>query len=169
MAKERISSNVDRKLAVATKERAAELGVSVSAFIEMVVQAALGQFNIYQENKQLRCARRQAEKRAADLKTECNELSRKVTYIRSERDLIKKEREHQLRQIADKLGLEQHACPSQDFRTIDAKIEMLCRSHDIFKASSEEKASELEVCESRIEVLLNRGWWQRLRNVVPWD
>ena len=93
MTKERISSNVDRKLAIATKKRAAELGVSISAFIETAVRGTLGEFNIYQKNKALKEKNARLETQLGEKADACQRLSQSRDNMQGERDYADDSRE----------------------------------------------------------------------------
>ena len=61
MAKERVSSDVDRKLRIEADAKAAALGISRAKLIEIALKSELGHFNVHKENKRLTEARTQAE------------------------------------------------------------------------------------------------------------
>ena len=202
MAKERISSNVSSELATQIKRTAKKAGLSVSAFIEKAVEGLLGRSCILVENSRLskeleqkddcinelcleiqkirevvRIAGQKAKQEASEFKAERDRLSRQITGIKSECDVIKAQRQSQLCYLAKALGVEytieidkslddEYLAKLCD--AIHAKIEVLTESHDIFKAASEEKTEQLEASEAKVKALLNRGWWARLWNRVPW-
>lgn len=66
MAKERISSNVDKKLRIEADAKAEELGISRAKFIEIALKSELGRFNVHRENKRLTEARATAEAAAEE-------------------------------------------------------------------------------------------------------
>ena len=202
MAKERISSNVSNELAIQIKDTAKKAGLSVSAFIEKAVEGLLGRSCILVENSRLsteleqkndcinelnlehqklketlRIAQQKAGQDATEAKAERDRLSRQITGIKSECDVIKAQRQSQLCYLAKALGVEytiEIKKPLDDeylaklCDAICAKIEVLTESHDIFKAASEESAEQLKVLEAKLKALLERGWWARLWNRVPW-
>ena len=198
MAKERISSNVSNELATQIKRTAKKAGLSVSAFIEKAVEGLLGRSCLLVENSRLsvescqkddcinelnlkhqklkevlRIAQQKASQDATELETERDRLSRQITGIKSECDTIKAQRQSQLCYLAKALGLEYTENPDDAYLAklcdaIRAKIELLTKSHDIYKAASEERAEQLKACEAKIKALLERGWWARLCNRVPW-
>ena len=53
MAKERVSSDIDRNLRIALDAKANKLGISRAKFIEIALESELGRFNIHKENKRL--------------------------------------------------------------------------------------------------------------------
>ena len=53
MTKERVSSDVDRKLRIELDAKAAELGISRAKLIEIALKSELGHFNVHKENKRL--------------------------------------------------------------------------------------------------------------------
>ena len=202
MAKERISSNVSNELATQVKDTAQKAGLSVSAFIEKAVEGLLGRSCILVENSQLsvescqkddcinelnlerqklkevlRIAQQKASQDATEFKAECDRLSRQITGIQSERDVIKRKHQNELCRLANTIGVE-HKIETDTpadiehlsylYEAVHAKIEVLTESHDIFKAASEEKTEQLEACEAKVKALLKRGWWARLWNHVPW-
>ena len=61
MAKERVSSDVDRKLRIELDAKAEELGISRAKLIEIALKSELGHFNVHKENKRLTEARATAE------------------------------------------------------------------------------------------------------------
>ena len=202
MAKERISSNVSSELATQIKGTAKKAGLSVSAFIEKAVEGLLGRSCLLVENSRLstescqkddsinelnlkhqklketlRIAQQKATQDATEFKAERDRLSRQITSIKSECDVIKAQRQSELCYLAKALGVEYQIeikKPLDDeylaklCEAIHAKIEVLTESHDIFKAASEEKTAQLEASEAQVKALLDRGWWARLWNRVPW-
>ena len=197
MAKERISSNVSNELATQVKRTAKKAGLSVSAFIEKAVEGLLGRSCLLVENSRLskdldqrgdrinelnlehqklkevlRIAQQKANQDTTEFKAERDRLSRQITGIQSERDVIKAQRQNELCWIADKLGIQYIENPDDEYLAklsdaICAKIEVLTESHDIFKASSEENTEQLAASEAKVKALLKRGWWARLWNRVP--
>ena len=61
MTKERVSSDIDRKLRLEADAKAAALGISRAKLIEIALKSELGHFNVHKENKRLTEARTQAE------------------------------------------------------------------------------------------------------------
>ena len=57
MTKERVSSDVDRKLRIELDAKAEELGISRAKLIEISLKSELGHFNVHKENKRLTEAR----------------------------------------------------------------------------------------------------------------
>ena len=80
MTKERVSSDVDRKLRIELDAKAEELGISRAKLIEIALKSELGHFNVHKENKRLTEARATAEaeteearKQRDTFKTKCLE------------------------------------------------------------------------------------------------
>ena len=61
MRKERVSSDVDRKLRIELDAKAEELGISRAKLIEIALKSELGHFNVHKENKRLTEARATAD------------------------------------------------------------------------------------------------------------
>ena len=61
MRKERVSSDVDRKLRIEADAKAEELGISRAKLIEISLKSELGHFNVHKENKRLTEARATAD------------------------------------------------------------------------------------------------------------
>ena len=128
----------------------------------------------YQKLKEvLRIAQQKARQEAIEFKTERDRLSRQITGIKSERDVIKAQHQSQLCYLAKALGMEYADTPDDAYLAklsdaICAKIDVLTESHDIYKAASEESAEQLKACEAKVKALLDRDWWARLWNRVPW-
>ena len=61
MRKERVSSDVDRKLRIELDAKAEELGISRAKLIEISLKSELGHFNVHKENKRLTEARATAD------------------------------------------------------------------------------------------------------------
>ena len=197
MAKERISSNVSSEIATQVKRTAKKAGLSVSAFIEKAVEGLLGRSCILVENsrlskdldqrgdrinelnlehQKLKEVLRIAQQKANQDTTDLNRLSRQITSVKSECDVIKAQRQRQLCWFAKALGVEytieidkslddEYLAKLCD--AICAKINVLTESHDIYKAASEESAEQLKASEAKVKALLERGWWARLWNRVP--
>ena len=128
------------------------------------------------ERQKLKETLRIAQQKASQDTTERDRLSRQITGIQSECDVIKAQRQSQLCYLAKALGLEytiEIKKPLDDeylaklCDAIHAKIDVLTESHDIYKAASEEKTEQLEASEAKVKALLERGWWARLWNRVP--
>ena len=172
MAKERISSNVSNELATQVRHTAKKAGLSVSAFIEKAVEGLLGRSCMLVENSRLSKDLDQRGDRINELCLEKDRLSRQITGIKSECDVIKAQRQSELCYLAKALGVEYIENPDDEYlaklsNAICTKIEVLTESHDIYKAASEERAEQLAASEAKVKVLLERGWWARLWNRVP--
>ena len=61
MTKERVSSDIDRKLRLEADAKAEELGISRAKLIEIALKSELGHFNVHKENKRLTEARATAD------------------------------------------------------------------------------------------------------------
>ena len=165
MAKQRISSNVSSELATQVRRTAKKAGLSVSAFIEKAVEGLLGRSCLLVENSRLSKELEQKDDCINELNLEKERLSRQITGLQSERDVIKAHYENELKGIAESLGIKN----VEDLRAgeVRAKIEVLTESHDIYKAASEERAEQLEASKAQVKALLDRGWWARVWNRVP--
>ena len=53
MTKERVSSDIDRKLRLEADAKAAALGISRAKLIEIALKSTLEHFNVHKENKRL--------------------------------------------------------------------------------------------------------------------
>ena len=51
--KERVSSDIDRKLRIEADKKANKLGISRAKLIEIALKSELGLFNVHKENKRL--------------------------------------------------------------------------------------------------------------------
>ena len=96
MTKERVSSDIDRKLRIELDAKAAALGISRAKFLEIALKSTLEHFNVHKENKRLTAERNR------------------------------------------------------------------------FKAQAEEAETNVNVCSTKVTLLLTRNWWERLWNVLPW-
>ena len=61
MRKERVSSDIDRKLRLEADAKAAALGISRAKLIEIALKSTLEHFNVHKENKRLTEARATAD------------------------------------------------------------------------------------------------------------
>ena len=61
MTKERVSSDIDRKLRLEADAKAAALGISRAKLIEIALKSTLEHFNVHKENKRLTEARATAD------------------------------------------------------------------------------------------------------------
>ena len=93
---------------------------------------------------------------------EIEQLKRDVLGVKAERDAIKLQREDELKSIAVKLGVPDTA---EHIRNcIDENI----KSEKAAVMAGETYRLKLSASERKISQLLQRGWWQRLRNVISW-
>ena len=101
MAKERISSDIDRQLRMATDAKANALGISRAKLIEIALKSELGKFNVHKENKRLTEARTRAEEETAELRQQLTtaesdhkdmlcRLEREKTQLTAQRDEFEK-------------------------------------------------------------------------------
>ena len=120
------------------------------------------------ERQKLKEVLRIAQQKERQDTTERDRLSRQITSIKSECDTIKAQRQSQLCYLAEALGVEYQieikkplddAYLAKLCDAICAKIDVLTESHDIYKASSEEKTEQLVASEAKVKALLERGWW----------
>ena len=87
MTKERISSDVDRKLRIEVDEKAEELGISRAKLIEIALKSELGHFNVHKENKRLTGERNRFKAQAEEAQSNYNACSDK-TYITADAQLV---------------------------------------------------------------------------------
>ena len=81
MAKERVSSDVDRKLRIEVDEKAAELGISRAKLIEIALKSELGHFNVHKENKRLTGERNRFKAQAEEAQSNYETCSTKLTLL----------------------------------------------------------------------------------------
>ncbi|RKU10820.1 hypothetical protein C6503_19230 [Candidatus Poribacteria bacterium] len=211
MAKERVSSDIDRKLRIEADKKANELGISRAKLIEISLESELGRFNVHKENKRLTERVKTSEQDIAELQHQLttaetehkdtrDRLEHEKTALRDElkaekvesdrrwsenqkligqRDVfeeraksLEKERDKfkaNLKQIASHLGVPDTVkhC-KQRIDELQASIEDKKRERNHFKAQAEEAQSKLNVCDTKLTLLLTRTWWERLWNVLPW-
>lgn len=150
MAKERISSDIDRKLRIEADKKANELGISRAKLIEIALESELGCFNIHKENKRLTEAKNNAEQETEALREQlttaeetCDRLEREKTKLTEQRDEFEK-----------LLHDETDVC-----NTYDAQVKSLKRERDTSKENLKQIASHLGVpdtakhCKQRIDEL----------------
>lgn len=101
MAKERISSDIDRKLRIEADKKANELDISRAKLIEIALESELGWFNVHKENKRLTEAKNNAQQETAALRQQlttalathkdtCERLEREKTELTEQRDAFEK-------------------------------------------------------------------------------
>ena len=99
--KERVSSDIDRKLRIAADQKANELGISRAKLIEIALKSELGLFNVHKENKRLTERVQTSAQETAELqhqlttaeaehKDTCNRLEREKTELTEQRDEFEK-------------------------------------------------------------------------------
>ena len=81
MTKERISSDVDRKLRMETDAKAEELGISRAKLIEIALKSELGHFNVHKENKRLTGERNRFKAQAEEAQSNYETCSTKLTLL----------------------------------------------------------------------------------------
>ena len=81
MTKERVSSDIDRKLRLEADAKAAALGISRAKLIEIALKSELGHFNVHTENKRLTAERNRFKAQAEEAETNFNVCSTKVSLL----------------------------------------------------------------------------------------
>ena len=81
MRKERVSSDVDRKLRIEADAKAEELGISRAKLIEISLKSELGHFNVHKENKRLTAERNRFKAQAEEAQSNYNACSEKLTFL----------------------------------------------------------------------------------------
>ena len=81
MRKERVSSDVDRKLRLEADAKAEELGISRAKLIEIALKSELGHFNVHKENKRLTAERNRFKAQAEEAESNFNVCSEKLTFL----------------------------------------------------------------------------------------
>ena len=81
MTKERVSSDVDRKLRLEADAKAEELGISRAKLIEIALKSELGHFNVHKENKRLTGERNRFKAQAEEAQSNYNACSEKLTFL----------------------------------------------------------------------------------------
>ena len=188
--KERVSSDINRKLRIEADKKANELGISRARFIELALESELGRFNVHKENKRLtEKARLSEEMREQDehryhatlqelneklttAESEITELTelREVVYAQLDTEIDKvKVAEDNLKQVASHLGVPDTVkhC-KQRIDELQVSIEDKKKERDCFKAKAEEAESNYRVCAEKLSLLETRTWWERLLNKIPW-
>lgn len=133
----RLSTNVDGQLSNAVKEAAAQLNISVSAFVEGAVCAELGRVDTLKENADLRKCRRKLEKEVSQFRTECDRLSVRVTDMTEQRDEFEKK--------------------------LHAETDAYNKCYE----TSQNRKQQLAKTESEIKALWGRGIVRRFFNLKP--
>ena len=117
------------------------------------------------EKTQLTEQRDEFEKLLHDETDTCNKYDERVKSLKKERDTFKEN----LKQIASHLGVPdtvEHC--KQRIDELQESIENKKKERDCFKAKSEEAESNYRVCRDKVDLLLQRNWWERLWNKMPW-
>lgn len=81
MKKERVSSDVDRKLRIAADAKAESLGISRAKLIEIALQSELGHFNIHKENKRLTKERNRFKAKSEEAESNYRACSEKLRLL----------------------------------------------------------------------------------------
>ena len=81
MRKERVSSDVDRKLRIEADAKAEELGISRAKLIEISLKSELGRFNVHKKNKRLTEERNRFKAQAEEAKSNFEACSTKLTLL----------------------------------------------------------------------------------------
>ena len=195
MKKERISSDVDRKLRLELDEKANALGISRAKLIEISLKSELGHFNVHKENKRLTEARAKAEEETEALrqqlttteqehKNRCNQFECEKTQLTEQRDEFEKllhaetdaynqcyERAESLKKerntLKEKVQIaeKQLATDEQRYQSVS---DGLRKQRDTFKTKFEDAESNYRACGEKLRLLMTRTWWDRLWNKLPW-
>ena len=195
MRKERISSDVERKLRLELDEKANALGISRAKLIEISLKSELGHFNVHKENKRLTEARTKAEEETEGLcqqlttaeqeyKNLCNQFEHEKTQLTEQRDEFEKllhaetdaynkchERAESLKKERDTLKEKVQIAEKQlatDEQRYQSASDGLRKQRDTFKTRFEDAESNYRACSEKLTLLLTRNWWERLWNKVPW-
>ena len=81
MTKERVSSDIDRKLRLEADAKAAALGISRAKLIEIALKSTLEHFNVHKENKRLTAERNRFKAQAEEAKSNYETCSTKLTLL----------------------------------------------------------------------------------------
>ena len=186
MRRKRVYSDIEQSLSEEAEAKAKKIGISRAKLIEIALESELGRFNVHKENKRL-------TEQAAEHQTTYDRLEREKTELTEQRDEFEKllhaetdvcnkydeqvkslkkkfaKAEENLKQIASHLGVPDTVkhC-KQRIDELQASIEDKKRERNHFKAQAEEAQSKLNVCDTKLTLLLTRNWWQRLWNTLPW-
>ena len=98
MTKERISSDVDRKLRIELDAKANALGISRAKLIEIALKSELGHFNVHKENKRLTEAKARLERQVSELTDTCDDLE-------SQKNQLTVQHSDRTNEIASALGV----------------------------------------------------------------
>ena len=173
MAKERVSSDIDKNLRVAIDAKANALGISRSKYIEIALKSELGRFNVHKENKRLTEARTRAEQETEDLRQKLTTAEDQIALaeelfgkkqaaleeLQSEKTALTEQRDEFEKQL--------HA-ETDAYNKCNERAESLKKERNRFKAQAEEAKTKLDACSAKMTLLLARNWWERLWNVLPW-
>ena len=81
MTKERVSSDIDRKLRLEADAKAAALGISRAKLIEIALKSTLEHFNVHKENKRLTAERNRFKAQAEEAESNFETCSTKLTLL----------------------------------------------------------------------------------------
>lgn len=177
MRKERISSDVERKLRLELDEKANALGISRAKLIEISLKSELGHFNVHKENKRLTKARTKAEEETEELRQQlttaeqehknlCNQFECEKTELTEQRDEFEKLL-HAETDVYNKCH-ERAESLKKERDTFKAAAEEARKQRDCFKAKFEEADANHRACSEKLRLLHTRNWWERLWNKMPW-
>ena len=180
MRKERVSSDIDRKLRIEVDEKAEELGISRAKLIEISLESELGHFNVHKENKRLTEAKARLEGQVSELTDTCDDLeSQKNQLTVQHSDRINeiasalgvpntlghiKQRIDELQTAQDELKQEKTELTEQrdEFEKLlhaetdvcnkyDAQVKSLRKERDTFKAAAEEARKQRDTFKTKYE------------------
>ena len=81
MTKERVSSDIDRKLRLEADAKATALGISRAKLIEIALKSTLEHFNVHKENKRLTAERNRFKAQAEEAESNFETCSTKLTLL----------------------------------------------------------------------------------------
>lgn len=197
MTKKRVSTDIDRKLRSDLDEKAKALEISRAKLIESAIKSELGRFNLHKENRRLTESKAKLEDKISELEVEVNRLEseksqlaikhidriREIAVALGVPDTIGhiKQRIEELKKQCQQLGSEKTQLTEQrdefehllhaetdSYNKCYERAESLKKERDTFKARWETSQEELSVAGGKLNLLLTRNWWERLRNILPW-
>lgn len=154
MPKERISSDIDKNLRIATDAKANALGISRAKLIEISLKSELGRFNVHKENKRLTEAKNNAEQETEALRQQLTtaEAEHKDTCNRLERE--KTERTEQRDEFEKLLHAETDVCNRYDEQVKSLKKERAKATENLKQIASHLGVPDtVEHCKQRIDEL----------------
>ena len=187
MTKERVSTNIERKLRLDLDAKANKLGISRAHLIETAIKSELDRFNVHKENKRLTQAKAWLEEQFSERKAEltANHLDRikeiavalgvpdtiehikqRIAELHKNRDQFEREKT-ELTEQRDEFENQLHAETDANNKCYE-RAELLKKERDTFKARWETSQEELSVASEKLRHLLMRNWWERLWDILPW-